>query len=219
VFIQSSPSTRKGDAMSAQAQSTPSTGTSPQWPLRVRVLHWIIFLAVAVTVCAILGREWIEDSDGKALMRIHTQAGVLVLLLATLRIVSRLAAARRSWVSGARAAGRAAALLHLCFYLILLALPLLGWAYFNARGKSVVFFGLELPRLLGRDRDLAETLESLHTTLGWTLLAMVGVHVLGALWHHFGAKDDVLRSMLLRKTAPSPAHAPVPTPHFDEVNE
>lgn len=206
--------------MSAQAQSSPSTTTCPQWPLRVRALHWIIFLAVAVAVCAILGREWIEDSDGKALMRIHTQAGVLVLLLAALRIVSRLGARAPDTHDRRSPPGRAAALLHLFLYAVLLALPLLGWAYFNARGKPVVFFGLELPRLLGRDRDLAETLESLHTTLGWALLAVVGVHALGALWHHFGAKDDVLRSMLLRKTAPSPVPAPLPpAPHADEVNE
>ncbi|MGN6151360.1 MAG: cytochrome b, partial [Lysobacteraceae bacterium] len=165
----------------------------------------------------------IEDSDGKALMRIHTQAGVLVLLLAALRIVSRLAAHAPDTHDRRSTAGRAAALLHLCFYLILLALPLLGWAYVNAKGKPVVFFGLELPRLLGRDRDLADTLQSLHTTLGWTLLAMIGVHALGALWHHFGAKDDVLRSMLPWKTtsrvAPSPAPDSLPASPTDEVNE
>jgi cytochrome b561 len=210
--------------MSAQAQSTPSITTVPQWPLRVRALHWIIFLAVAVAVGAILGREWIEDSDGKALMRIHTQAGVLVLLLAAFRIVSRLGARAPDTHDRRSPPGRAAALLHLFLYAVLLALPLLGWAFFNARGKPVVFFGLELPRLLGRDRDLAETLESLHTTLGWVLLAVVGVHALGALWHHFGAKDNVLRSMLLRKTAPSPVPSPGPdplptAPPIDEVNE
>jgi cytochrome b561 len=210
--------------MSAPARSTPSIAAFPQWPLRVRALHWLIFLTVAVAVCAILGREWIEDSDGKALMRIHTQAGVLVLLLAALRIVSRLAAHAPDTHDRRSLSGRAAALLHLCFYLILLALPLLGWANVNAKGKPVVFLGPELPRLLGRDRELADTLQSLHTTLGWTLLVLVAVHVLGALWHHFGTKDDVLRSMLLRKTAPSPVPDPAPdpipaAPHVDEVNE
>lgn len=206
--------------MSAREPSTPATDRALQWPLRVRALHWLIFLVVAVAVGAILGREWIEDSDGKALMRIHTQAGVLVLLFAAFRIVSRFGARAPDTHDRRSPPGRAAALLHLFLYLVLIALPLLGWAYFNARGKPVVFFGLELPRLLGRDRDLAETLESLHTTLGWVLLAVIGVHALGALWHHFGAKDDVLRSMLLRGTAPKPASAPLATtPPADEVNE
>ncbi len=206
--------------MSAREPSTPATDRALQWPLRVRALHWLIFLVVAVAVGAILGREWIEDSDGKALMRLHTQAGVLVLLFAAFRIVSRLGARAPDTHDRRSPPGRAAALLHLFLYLVLVALPLLGWAYFNARGKPVVFFGLELPRLLGRDRDLAETLESLHTTLGWVLLAIIGVHALGALWHHFGAKDDVLRSMLLRGTAPKPASAPLATtPPADEVNE
>ena len=205
--------------MSTPAFPAAAADRAPQWSMRVRALHWIIFLAVAVAVCAILGREWIEDSDGKALMRIHSQAGVLVLLFAAFRIVSRLGVRAPDTHDRRSLAGRAAALLHLFLYLALIALPLLGWAYFNARGKPVVFFGLELPRLLGRDRDLAETLESLHTTLGWVLLATIGVHALGALWHHFGAKDDVLRSMLLRGTAPKPTPPPLPTPPVDEVTE
>ena len=192
---------------------------TPHWATRVRALHWLVFATVATAVCAVLARDWVDDGGlGKALMRVHTQAGVLVLAFALFRIVSRLAARAPQTHDRRALAGRAAALIHLFFYLALIALPLLGWGYLNAKGKPVLLFGLELPRIVGRDRDLAETLQSLHTTLAWVFLAIVGLHVLGALWHHFMAKDDVLRSMLRPRKTPAPATS-LPTPPVDEVIE
>jgi cytochrome b561 len=37
-----------------------------------------------------------------------------------------------------------------------------------------------------------------HTVAMWTLLALVVLHVLAALYHHFVRRDDVLRRMLPR---------------------
>jgi len=205
--------------MSAIDAAIVPSNDAPRWGTRVRALHWIVFATVAIAICAVLSREWVDDGAiGKTLMRVHTQAGVLVLLLAVLRIASRLRAKAPQTHDRRALPGRAAALIHLFFYLALIALPLLGWGYLNAKGKPVALFGLELPRIVGRDRDLAETLQSLHTTLAWTFLAILGLHVLGALWHHFMAKDDVLRSMLRRGKASAPPVS-LPTPPIDEVIE
>lgn len=210
------------DAAARDAAPFPPAGT-PRWATRVRALHWIVFATVAVAVCAVLSREWVDDGGvGKSLMRVHTQAGVLVLLFAAFRIVSRLGAKAPQTHDRRALAGRAAALIHLFFYLALVALPLLGWGYLNAKGKPVALFGMELPRVVGRNRDLAETLQSLHTTLAWIFLAILALHVLGALWHHFMAKDDVLRSMLRRGKAPPPAASlppSLPPSPVDEVIE
>lgn len=205
--------------MSTLDAAAATSPVAPRWSARVRALHWIVFATVVVAVCAVLSREWVDDGGlGKSLMRVHTQAGVLVLLFAVFRIVSRLGAPAPQTHDRRALAGRAAALIHLFFYLALVALPLLGWGYLNAKGKPVALFGLELPRIVGRDRDLAETLQSLHTTLAWIFLAILALHVLGALWHHFMAKDDVLRAMLRRAKTPAPSVSPPPSP-VDEVIE
>jgi len=39
----------------------------------------------------------------------------------------------------------------------------------------------------------------LHGYLGWTMLALVGVHAAMALWHHYVLKDRVLLAMLPRR--------------------
>jgi cytochrome b561 len=59
------------------------------------------------------------------------------------------------------------------------------------------WFGFaQLPDLVPRNRELYETLKSTHDNLALVLYGVVGLHVLGALKHHFVMRDDVLRRML-----------------------
>ena len=52
---------------------------------------------------------------------------------------------------------------------------------------------------MGENHDLHETLEEVHEFLAFSILALVGLHVMGALKHRFIDKDpeaDVLKRML-----------------------
>ena len=60
----------------------------------------------------------------------------------------------------------------------------------------VPFTGIALPALLAENEDLAHTLEDLHGSIGEAFYWVIGLHVLAALWHHFGRRDDTLRRML-----------------------
>lgn len=165
------------------------------WPARIRVLHWITAILVLAAIAAVVSHDWF-DGDGlrRGLMSFHRQAGITVLALTLLRLPMR-AAARAPAYRTSRTVRAVAKCTHALAYLLLLALPLLGWAFTNVRGKPVAVLGLRLPHIVARNRDLAEQLQSLHGTLGWTLLVLIGLHVLAALWHHYIARDDVLRSM------------------------
>ncbi len=55
--------------------------------------------------------------------------------------------------------------------------------------------GLTIPAIVG-DKSLHRSLEDTHKVLAYVLAALVVVHILGALWHHFVKKDDVLRRMI-----------------------
>jgi cytochrome b561 len=91
---------------------------------------------------------------------------------------------------------RAAALAHTLIYLLLLAMPALGWLLSNARGQAVSLPGLgTLPMLTGRDLDLADELEAWHGGAGWMLAALTAVHMAAALWHHWVRRDAVLAAM------------------------
>ncbi|MFC7544663.1 cytochrome b [Siccirubricoccus deserti] len=49
---------------------------------------------------------------------------------------------------------------------------------------------------MGKDVPLAETLTLIHRIMAWSLVAMIVLHVSGALWHHFVRRDGTLRKML-----------------------
>jgi cytochrome b561 len=81
--------------------------------------------------------------------------------------------------------------------LLLLAQPLVGLLYTNAYGLRVnLFFLGEIPAVIDRDRQLASQLGSVHSFLGYTLLAVIGLHAAAALFHHFIRRDEVLNTML-----------------------
>ena len=86
---------------------------------------------------------------------------------------------------------------HLVLYFSFFIVPLSGWLYSSATGFQTVLFGkLPLPDLVGRDPELAEALKAAHRWINYVLAAVVGLHIAGALKHHWIDRDDVLTRML-----------------------
>jgi cytochrome b561 len=87
-------------------------------------------------------------------------------------------------------------------------MPLTGWIMSSALNLPLVYLGLiHIPSPFGVDRELGEAMKHVHHFLAWTLLALVSIHVLAALYHHVLLRDDVLRRMLpwpLRLRGPNP---------------
>jgi len=176
-------------------------------------LHWLSALAVTAAFAVAWTRAALDEPHPRAtLMAIHQFAGLLVLALLVARIGARLATWRSRPVEPLPPLMRWAALAtHLALYALLLAMPLLGWALTNAHGHDVRLPGLPpLPAFVEADTDLADTLETWHVGLSWTLLGFIGAHALAALFHHFVRKDGVLRSML---PAAAPSRPRAGSPH------
>jgi hypothetical protein len=70
------------------------------------------------------------------------------------------------------------------------------WRDLSARGRSITYLGVALPRLIGRDRSFAETLISLHGALATIMRAVIGLHATAALADHVILRDPTLRRML-----------------------
>jgi cytochrome b561 len=161
-------------------------------------LHWLI----AGFILAALFMGWtmtsMEFSPGKLkLVNYHKWVGVTVLALVLLRISWRLThrppplEAMPRWQQFAAHAG------HGLLYLLMVAVPLSGWAYSNASGYPIVYLGkLPLPDLVTKDKVLAAQLVEVHGALAIAMAATVALHVLAALQHHFLHKDRTLRRML-----------------------
>jgi cytochrome b561 len=163
------------------------------------VLHWGTVAAILIAVAAIYLREATEDKAlRQVLLDLHRQLGVLILAAVAVRLTVRY------WVGLAdHSAGMPALLLwaagcaHVVLYVMLIALPVLGWAASNAHGVDVTFLGLvQMPALVAANSDFADQLDDLHKWGAYALGALVAAHASAALWHHFVRRDAVLASML-----------------------
>lgn len=173
-----------------------------------QLLHWMS----AVLVMAMLGLGvtmvwWVTDLGAKfSLYQLHKSLGVTVFALTLFRLVWRWSHARPPYPATMAAwETRAASANHGLLYVLLLVLPLSGWAMVSASTfpvPTVLFGWLPLPHIaplaeLTPDgkRAIETLLKGLHLALAATLATLVAVHIAAALRHHFVLKDGLLRRM------------------------
>lgn len=176
-----------------------TTAAPRQYPALPMAIHWLtVLLMIATYVLIELHEAFPKGSDLRGLMKNwHFMAGFSLLALTGLRLLVRatttppaITPAPADWQQ------KLATLMHLALYAFLILMPLLGWLILSAKGKPLMFFGLELPALLAPNEDIAHTLKEIHETLGTLGYLLIGGHVLAALQHHFLLRDDTLRRML-----------------------
>lgn len=169
--------------------------------------HWTI----ALLVVTLLGIGIYMDLFATQMQRFrlmpwHKSFGILVLMLAFLRVMWMAWSRRPSFLDTIpRWQRQAAAAVHYYLYFAMFAMPLSGWLYSSSAGRTVIFFGLfNLPDLVGQSESLRGILGTAHSYIGYSLVLVIGLHVAAALKHHFIDRDDTLRRMLpfaLPKTA------------------
>jgi cytochrome b561 len=175
------------------------TGSPSSFDGVMRAIHWATLVLVAGAFTAV----WIADPAlvgpyVRPVVQVHRSLGLTVAALTIFRLAwrwrARIPALPGDVPMVQRIAARAA---EGVLYVLLLAQPAIGLLYTNAYGlRANLFFLGELPALIGRDKPLAAQLGSVHTFLGYSLLALIGVHSAAALFHHFIRQDDVLNAML-----------------------
>jgi cytochrome b561 len=168
--------------------------SSPGYDDMAIALHWIIAAMILANLGLSLVFEGLQGAERGALIRIHKSLGVSILALVVLRLAWRLVGPRVTPLAGlAPTARRLADVVHKAFYLVLLLMPLSGWAMISADrgGRATLVWGvLPWPRITGlvdlppavRDQVHA-ALALLHLGLGVALAALIGVHVGGVLLH------------------------------------
>jgi cytochrome b561 len=179
------------------------TNSAERYGLVSRLLHWLMALLILtmIGVGAYMSDLDKEDPLRAQLYTLHKEIGVTLLALAVIRIL---------WILASRPPVLPAALQRWevilaksttgLLYLLMLATPIAGYLMTNTGGKPISYFGLyDLPVLMGENHDLHEFLEEVHAFLAFSILALVGLHVAGAIKHRLIDKDpeaDVLKRML-----------------------
>ncbi len=164
-----------------------------------KALHWL----TAVLVVAMIGVGLALPRIGPGpmtniLYEVHKSTGMLVLALVLVRLAVR-------WRLGAPPPDpglpawqrRAAAASHALLYVLLVLMPVTGWAATSACCRPVEFLWTVPATLpVPADNALAKQVFLLHYAMAFALAGLVALHAAAALHHHLVRGDDTLRRML-----------------------
>jgi cytochrome b561 len=184
---------------------------TPRLNLVRRLLHWIVALIVVVMIPAGLvftnfdNKGWIEAAFGvgsfNSFYDMHKSMGVVVFALMAARIGARFAWPAPPYQPRLPVLERALSTLsHVALYLLLIAVPVLGYLGTATFPAPVPVFGLfEIPAVMAPDRELSKTLLHWHGIGAFTIAALSVVHVCAALWHRNVRQDGVFNRIALRR--------------------
>lgn len=160
--------------------------------------HWIIALLIlAAWPLGAYMHELPLSPTKLKLYSYHKWIGITVLLLFVPRILWRITHRPPAALPMPAWQHKIAESVHHLLYLLMVLVPLSGWLMSSAKGFQVVYFGvLPLPDLVAKSEELGDLLKEVHEVLNFGLLALVGLHVAGALKHHIIDRDATLRRML-----------------------
>ena len=173
--------------------------TSDTYGALAKFLHWAIVILIIAQYVIIEAADEMPKGPAKfEQIDLHKSVGMTVLILVVLRILWRVAnRGAPAAVPMPRLQQIAAAAGHGLLYLLILVLPLSGWAMSSAANYPVTLFGwFQFPALVAENHDLHETLEEVHEFLFDSVFVVATLHAVAALYHHFVMKDRSLRRML-----------------------
>ena len=161
------------------------------------VLHWTLAALLVFQFALGLRLDTVATGGAKyTAYQFHKSIGITILLLSLARLTLRLTL-RRPIEVGEGVQKLAARLTHWAFYAVMVLAPLTGWIIISTAKLKVptVLFALvpwpnlPLPAALNQPAALA------HTVLGWSLPALIALHV-AAVLYHLRKRDDVPGRML-----------------------
>lgn len=151
--------------------------------------HWTIALLVLVNL-------WIGLVGGS--MAVHKAVGITILVLTAGRILWRVTNPPPPLpVEVAGWERLAATWTHRLFYLLLVVVPLSGWAMVSgAQRRPLDWFGLFPIPYLPIPPAIAGVGHEVHELVGLLMAALVALHVGAALRHHFLLRDGIVSRMV-----------------------
>lgn len=164
-----------------------------------KFLHWGVGLMMLGLLTAGIIMTRIEAAPLKwDIYGLHKATGILVLALVLLRAIWRARNPKPASLPTHQQWEKCLAhSAHIGLYIMMIGMPLTGWAMSSAGGHAISFYGLfTVPPLLDKNPDLGKIFNQVHEYMGYAMIAVIALHVVGALKHHMIDKDSTLRRML-----------------------
>jgi cytochrome b561 len=173
------------------------TKSPTQFAWLSRILHWL--MAAALIAMLFIGISMVSSlGDYHRLLSIHRPLGILILILAAIRLITRLLTRAPALPPGMSQPERLVVKMsEVSLYVLFIALPLVGWAMLSAGHYPIVMFGsVHLPPILPAEPELYATLRQTHTILAYFLFLAVLAHFGAILFHTLIVRDGILSRMV-----------------------
>lgn len=172
-------------------------------------LHWLIALMLIGNFAGGLLMEGLLAPDatpeqkklGFQIIQLHKSSGLTILVLSLVRLALRLVNGTPPYPGHMTQVERALAKTTVwAFYAVMILVPLSGWVMVSASplGFPTIWFGLfEWPHLpIETSKATSSAASEVHEIIAFVGAGLLGLHIAGALKHHFLDRDDVLARML-----------------------
>ncbi len=171
-----------------------------------KTLHWITVLLVIVAwTLGMFGDEFSEGPARDSGLLFHIWIGLIVLVIALVRIPWRVANPPPKVLSTefgkwlVEWTDPASRVVHYVLYGLLVLVPLFGIVLQFARGHALPLFGVAaIPSPWLADKTFAHNVKEVHEILANLLVIVAAFHMTAALVHHIVFGDSTLRRMLPR---------------------
>lgn len=168
-------------------------------------LHWTLAVLVGLEFLIIGINELLLSLDQKyqgvagfLIKEVHKPLGILILIIGVFSLVwytsgvhPKLPTSTPVWQK------IAARLTHILLYFGILAMPISGIVMSAGAGYPASFFHLTTVTLgFHKDPEMAQQFFNIHELVAGLLGALILIHILASLKHHFIDKNNVLKRML-----------------------
>lgn len=176
---------------------TNATSQSPQsYDAVAKTLHWAIVILLLPMLYYGFQAHNLPKADRLGFFQNHSGVGLIILILMLTRLAWRIGhpvpVPPSDLPRWQRIASKAS---HHGLYLLVLLQPLLGLLLTTTSKGNLKPFGL-FGLQIAPNHALHEIGETLHGLNAWAITALIALHVVAALYHHFIRRDNVLRRML-----------------------
>ena len=167
-----------------------------QYGLLAKLFHWITFIALIIQVPFGFYLVGLEFSDRRIdLENIHILVGISIFYITLSRLIWKfLNPSPKEWKSHFKGQAFIASANHFLLYLTIFAITVSGILKKLYMGETLNFIFFKY----GFEKDnfvLADTYYQVHIYANYLLLALVTLHILAVIVHHFIFKDKILRKI------------------------
>jgi len=156
--------------------------------------HWIMALGFFWMAITVILKVVADETDiQKFFWSTHKAVGFLLLIMIALRTAWMFITLNNRPAS----LSLLAKLGHIALYLLMLAVPTIGFIRQIGSGKPFEVFGFQVLQGSGiKEQWMVDLGSNFHGALGWTLFAFAAGHIVMALYHYFGKDKAIMKRMI-----------------------